>query len=120
MPKTRHSKIKTCDPFCPQSRKDAEVKSHQPEDLPYKEENDLKIPRKLKTMQYLLEHNGKPNIQSSEKRRKELAKITGQIKKTEAKKIRSDEFSIKRKLQKEDKELARLLKEKHRLEEMLK
>ncbi|GAB1226269.1 hypothetical protein ENUP19_0282G0020, partial [Entamoeba nuttalli] len=80
-------KSKTCDPFCPQSRKDAEVKSHQPEDLPYKEENDLKIPRKLKTMQYLLEHNGKPNIQSSEKRRKELAKITGQVKKTEAKKI---------------------------------
>ena len=117
MPK-RQKKIKTCDPFCPQSQKDAEVKPKGPEHLPYNPKMDEKIPRSLRTLQFLMEQSKEIEAQKAEQKTK--PKQTTQRQLTESQLERKENLKLTKQIKADEKELQRLLKEKKRLEKMLK
>ena len=117
----RQKKIKTCDPFCPQSRKDAEVKAHQPLHLPYNSKNDEKIPRSLRTLQFLMEQQKEQqNNTNKNKNQKKEENHKEAIGLSESKMERKENKKLSKQIKADEKELQRLLKEKARLEKMLK
>ena len=116
----KSKKIKTCDPFCPQSRKDAEVKAKQPLDLPYNPKNEEKIPRSLRTLQYLMEQNKQQENESKDDKKKKQTQQMESIGMSESKMERKENKKLSKQIKNEEKELQRLLKEKARLEKMLK
>ncbi|ELP91871.1 hypothetical protein EIN_397910 [Entamoeba invadens IP1] len=146
----RQKKLKTIDPFCPQKRKDTvqkiqeerhkgRVKQH---DLPYKEEDEYKIPLMWRLTQLAMQNDGKSKAQIKrenekhekeyqERRKKEREEFNGKkSKKDKALALIEDIGSSKKQqnfkklkidaqIRKEDAELKSLLKEKERLEKML-
>ena len=116
----RQKKLKTCDPFCPQSRNDAEVKAHQPLDLPYNPKNDDKIPRSLRTLNFIMEQTKEQNKTNKNQKKNTQQQQHEAVGLSESKMERKENKKLSKQIKADEKELQRLLKEKARLEKMLK